>query len=83
MAPILLRHARGNGADLWLVLGLGTAVGTFDSMDACQKAARTVWAEPGQAVVAAFRQGHCGGHGRDRSSAPGSALVVKPVRRSL
>ena len=42
-------------ATIWLVPSLGTAmmhVGTFDSMDACQKAARTVWSEHGQAIAA-------------------------------
>ena len=35
-------------ATFWLILSLGTAmmhVGTFDSMDACQKAAHADWAE--------------------------------------
>ena len=47
-------------ATFWLILSLGTAmmhVGTFDSMDACQKAARTVRAEHGQAVVACVPTG--------------------------
>jgi hypothetical protein len=47
-------------ATFWLILSLGTAmmhVGTFDSMDACQKAARSVWAERGQVVVACVATG--------------------------
>jgi hypothetical protein len=47
-------------ATIWLILSLGTAmmhVGTFDSMEACQKAARTVWSERGQAAVACVPTG--------------------------